>query len=66
MYGETLTYREYLAIVLPKCTVRAINQIHWCDLFNNGDCNKRFPNVKGFSCDDCYDQQMKPKEKFCD
>lgn len=59
-----MTYREYLAIVLPKCTVRILNNTQWCELFNNGCCNKRFPNKDRISCNDCYDFEMKPNEKF--
>jgi len=59
-----MTYREYLKIVLPNMENRIINKTHWCDLFNNSWCNKRFPNYLGKSCDDCYDEEIKPSDGF--
>lgn len=64
-YGRSvLTYREYLKLVLPDITERCINNTHWCDLFNNGHCNKRFPNKDVRCCNDCFDDEVGDKYKI--
>lgn len=59
-----MIYCEYINIVLPKCTRRLINNVFWCDLFNQGVCDKHFPNIDGKTCDDCFDNEMRPLEGF--
>lgn len=57
-----MTYMEYLKIILPKHSIRIINQTMWCGLFNNGECDKRFPNLENRSCIDYYYDQMRPDD----